>query len=48
MKKIFIWGQPGGIVVKSAHSPLVAWGSDPGHRPTLLIKPCCGGNPHTK
>ena len=23
-------------------------GLDPGHGPTPLIKPCCGGNPHTK
>ena len=44
-------GQPRGIVVKLGMLRFGSQGfvgSDPGHRPTPLIKPCCGGNPHTK
>ena len=44
-------GQPGGAVVKFAHSALVACGSPvriPGADMALPVKPCCGGRPTYK
>ena len=46
-----MWGQPGGAVVKSAHSALAAWGLPvqiPGVDMALLGKPCCGRRPTYK
>ena len=44
-------GQPGGAVVKFAHSALTAWGSPfviPGADMALLVEPCCGRRPTYK
>ena len=45
------WGQPGGIIVKFTYSTSVAQVHRLGswvQTYTPLIKPCCGGIPHTK
>ena len=41
--------QPGGVVVRIAHSASVAWSLQVRVQIyTLLLKPCCGDVPHTK
>ena len=51
VKVLSTWGWPGGIVVKFGTLSL-QWpgfmGLEARCRPTPLIKPCCGSDPHTK
>ena len=51
LKRLWLWGQPGGAAVKCACSTLAGWGSlvrIPGADVASLGKPCCGRRPTYK
>ena len=51
ISKTYYRGWPSGVVVKFTHSALVAQVRGFRSREwiyTMLVKPCCGGIPHTK